>query len=156
MKIGFYAPMKAPDYPSPSGDRTIARLLIEAMTQAGHDVRLMSQHRSIDIGGDLENQGKIREQSASEVARILDQLPHHSNSIDLWFTYHLSHKAPDWLGPEVCEEFGIPYVVAEASYAPKQKNGPWREGCPVLKLHLGTRQALFPSTLATTSAFSPF
>ena len=95
MRIGFYAPMKAPDHPSPSGDRTLAQLLIEAMTQAGHDVRLMSRHRSIDISGDLENQRKIREQSTPEVARILDQLQNHSHSIDLWFTYHLFHKAPD-------------------------------------------------------------
>ena len=128
MKIGFYAPMKAPEHPSPSGDRTLARLLIEAMTQAGHDVRLMSRHRSIDISGDLENQRKIREQSTSEVARILDQLQNHSHSIDLWFTYHLFHKAPDWLGPKVCEKLDTPYVIAEASYAPKQKHGPWREG----------------------------
>lgn len=128
MRIGFYAPMKAPDHPSPSGDRTLAQLLIEAMTQAGHDVRLMSRHRSIDISGDLENQRKIREQSTPEVARILDQLQNHSHSIDLWFTYHLFHKAPDWLGPNVCEKLDIPYVIAEASYAPKQKNGPWCEG----------------------------
>ncbi|MBE30594.1 MAG: glycosyl transferase [Acidiferrobacteraceae bacterium] len=156
MKIGFYAPMKAPDYPSPSGDRTIARLLIEAMTQAGHDVRLMSQHRSIDIGGDLENQGKIREQSASEVARILDQLPHHSNSIDLWFTYHLSHKAPDWLGPEVCEEFGIPYVVAEASYAPKQKNGPWREGLSSVETALGHAAGIISLNPRDHECIQPF
>ena len=128
MRIGFYAPMKAPDHPSPSGDRTLAQLLIEAMTQAGHDVRLMSRHRSIDISGDLENQRKIREQSTPEVARILDQLQNHSHSIDLWFTYHLFHKAPDWLGPNVCEKLDIRYVIAEASYSLKQKNGPWCEG----------------------------
>lgn len=45
-----------------------------------------------------------------------------------WFSYHLYHKAPDWLGPHVSRELGIPYVVAEASLAPKQSDGPWREG----------------------------
>ena len=128
MQIGFYAPMKAPDHPSPSGDRTLAQLLIEAMTLAGHNVEVMSQQRAIDISGDLENQEKIREQSAAEATRILDQLQHSTHSIDLWFTYHLFHKAPDWLGPRICERLDIPYVVAEASYSPKQKNGPWQAG----------------------------
>jgi len=128
MQIGFYAPMKAPDHPSPSGDRTLAQLLIEAMTLAGHNVEVMSQQRSIDISGELENQEKIREQSTAEATRILDQLQHSTHSIDLWFTYHLFHKAPDWLGPRICEVLDIPYVVAEASYSPKQKNGPWQEG----------------------------
>ncbi len=45
-----------------------------------------------------------------------------------WFTYHLYHKAPDWLGPLVSEALGIPYILAEASYSPKQLNGPWHNG----------------------------
>ena len=47
---------------------------------------------------------------------------------DLWFTYHLYHKAPDFLGPAITRALGIPYVAAEASYAPKQAGGPWAEG----------------------------
>ena len=43
---------------------------------------------------------------------------------ELWFTYHLYHKAPDWLGPRIAGALGIPYVVAEASFAPKQAGGP--------------------------------
>ncbi|MCY4220993.1 MAG: glycosyltransferase family 4 protein, partial [Thiotrichales bacterium] len=46
----------------------------------------------------------------------------------LWFTYHLYHKAPDWIGPRVSHRLGIPYLVAEASHAPKQARGPWRHG----------------------------
>src|SRR5258708_24281091 len=47
---------------------------------------------------------------------------------ELWFTYHLYYKAPDWLGPAVSEALGIPYVIAEASYAPKRAHGPWAFG----------------------------
>ncbi|MEP6658046.1 MAG: glycosyltransferase family 4 protein, partial [Betaproteobacteria bacterium] len=47
---------------------------------------------------------------------------------ELWFTYHLYHKGPDWLGPTVCRALGIPYVVAEASIAAKQRDGPWAAG----------------------------
>ncbi len=44
---------------------------------------------------------------------------------DAWFTYHLFYKAPDWIGPKVSKALDIPYIVAEASHAPKRKNGGW-------------------------------
>jgi glycosyltransferase involved in cell wall biosynthesis len=47
---------------------------------------------------------------------------------DVWFTYHLHHKAPDFPGPLVSRALGIPYVVAEASIAPRQRDGPWAAG----------------------------
>ena len=46
----------------------------------------------------------------------------------LWFTYHLYYKAPDWLGPAVSRALGIPYVVAEASHAAKRQGGAWDVG----------------------------
>ena len=45
-----------------------------------------------------------------------------------WFTYHLYHKAPDWIGPRISETLKIPYIIAEASYAAKQSGGPWDSG----------------------------
>ena len=47
---------------------------------------------------------------------------------ELWFTYHLYYKAPDWLGPAVSRALGIPYVVAEASHAAKREGGAWDVG----------------------------
>ncbi|HKK30828.1 MAG TPA: glycosyltransferase family 4 protein, partial [Alphaproteobacteria bacterium] len=44
---------------------------------------------------------------------------------DVWFTYHLYYKAPDWIGPLAADAWGIPYLVAEASHAPKRRGGPW-------------------------------
>jgi glycosyltransferase involved in cell wall biosynthesis len=52
----------------------------------------------------------------------------HKPRPDLWLTYHLYHKAPDWLGPEIATRLGIPYLLAEASYAPKQAGGRWDLG----------------------------
>jgi glycosyltransferase involved in cell wall biosynthesis len=40
----------------------------------------------------------------------------------------LYHKAPDWLGPRVSAALGIPYLVAEASFAPKRAGGAWDLG----------------------------
>ena len=59
MLIAFYAPMKPPDHPAPSGDRRIARLLIQALERAGHRVELASRFCSRDPQGDPERQSRL-------------------------------------------------------------------------------------------------
>ncbi|RED51330.1 glycosyltransferase family 4 protein [Aestuariispira insulae] len=123
MKIAFYAPLKAPDHPVPSGDRRMARLLMAALEKAGFDVELVCRFRSFDGKGDGANQEKLRREAETEADWLCDHV-----EADLWFTYHLYHKAPDWIGPAVSSKLGIPYWLAEASFAPKQLNGPWHQG----------------------------
>ena len=134
MRVAFYAPLKAPDHPVPSGDRAIAGLLLAALERAGAtrgwEVDVASRFRSFDGAGDADRQARLREIGA----RIADRLLHRYREVpvrrrpDLWFTYHLYHKAPDWIGPVVSERLGIPYLVAEASHAPKRARGRWRHG----------------------------
>jgi glycosyltransferase involved in cell wall biosynthesis len=130
VKIAFYAPMKPPTSPVPSGDRLIGRLLIKALADAGHTVELMSRFRSFDGVGSAARQRRLQAiglKLANRIARR--QLKHPVvERPKLWFTYHLFHKAPDWIGPQVAKQLSIPYVVAEASYAPKQAGGPWETG----------------------------
>ena len=38
MRVAFYAPLKPPGHPIPSGDRHIARLFLEALRRAGHQM----------------------------------------------------------------------------------------------------------------------
>ena len=46
MRVAFYAPLKPPDHPTPSGDRRMARLLMEALRAGGHVPVLASRFRS--------------------------------------------------------------------------------------------------------------
>lgn len=127
--VVFYAPMKPPTHSTPSGDRRMARLLIRAWQGGGYTVELASRFRSYDRG-DKKRQARLKDVGERLAERLIakyrarppDQRPR------LWFTYHLYHKAPDWLGPMVSAALNIPYVVAEASYAPKQQGGPWDLG----------------------------
>lgn len=130
MIVAFYAPMKPPDHPTHSGDRLIARLFLEALKRGGHTPALASRFRSFEGHGDVRRQHRLRavgERLAARVVRRLRRLGPGERP-DCWFTYHLYHKAPDWIGPKVCGALDIPYVVAEASVAPKQARGPWRDG----------------------------
>ena len=129
MQIAFYAPMKSPEHPNPSGDRRIAQLLMRALDQGGHQVHLASQLRSYEGLGDLAAQMAIKLEAERQALDLLNAYRDKKISRpQLWFTYHLYHKAPDWIGPRICQALNIPYVIAEASYAPKQSGGPWDFG----------------------------
>jgi glycosyltransferase involved in cell wall biosynthesis len=129
MRIAFYAPLKPPDHPVPSGDRQIAQLFLAALRLAGHDPVLVSRFRSYEGYGDALRQARL----AVLGKRIADRLLRHCLEFpeftpELWFSYHLYHKAPDWLGPTVTGALGIPYVVAEASVTPIERCDPWAAG----------------------------
>jgi len=126
MRIAFYAPLKPPSHPVPSGDRRIGRLLLKALRHAGHDVRAVSRFRAYEGKGDLTAQQELRRRGGAVATRLAGRLRRWRPQ--LWFTYHLYHKAPDWLGPPVAKQLGIPYVVAEAAYAPRRSAGRWPEG----------------------------
>jgi glycosyltransferase involved in cell wall biosynthesis len=129
MRIAFYAPLKPPDHPVPSGDRRIAGLLLEALRAAGHRPFVASRLRSYDGDGDPARQARLGAIGGA-IARLLSRQWRCDPSAapDLWFTYHLYYKAPDWLGPALSTALDIPYVVAEASSAPKRRGGGWDIG----------------------------
>jgi glycosyltransferase involved in cell wall biosynthesis len=130
MRVTFYAPMKPPDHPTPSGDWRIARLLMSALRLAGHEVETASRLRSWEGAGDAARQARVQrlgERMAQRLIRRYLGRPA-SKRPDAWLTYNLYHKAPDWLGPAVADALSIPYIVAGASVAPKQAGGPWSSG----------------------------
>jgi hypothetical protein len=128
MRIAFYAPLKHPDHPTPSGDRRVARLLVEALRRSGHEVAIASRLRSFVAQGDAARQARIARIGTRMADRLLRRYRKHGNAPRLWLTYHLYYKAPDHLGPRVARELSIPYVAVEASIADKRANGPWDIG----------------------------
>jgi glycosyltransferase involved in cell wall biosynthesis len=138
VPIAFYAPLKSPAHPSPSGDRTMARLLLKALAAAGFAPQLASEVRTYDGRGELALQAQLREESLAEADRLIARyrtLPAGQRP-RAWFTYHVYYKAPDWLGPRVAEALAVPYLVAEGSRAAKRAAGPWALG------HAGSEAAL--------------
>lgn len=128
IPIAFYAPLKSPNHPAPSGDRTMARLLLRALRAAGFAPDLASELRSLDLRGDAGLQADLRAAAEAEADRIASGCRNGREAPRLWFTYHNYFKAPDWIGPRVSGALGIPYVVAEGSRAAKRAGGSWALG----------------------------
>ena len=128
MKIAFTAPMKPLDHPVPSGDRTMGRLIVKALEGSGHEVAIASTFRSWRKGGSGEIQGAVRAEALQEADRITKDWQASGYRPDLFLTYHLYHKAPDWIGPALADRFDLPYAIVEASRAPKRQTGDWAFG----------------------------
>ncbi len=136
--VAFYAPIKPPGHPTPSGDRRMARALIAALAAAGRPVELASRLRSYDRTGDPVRQRRIEALGGRLAGHLLrryrkrppDRRP------QAWLTYHAYHKSPDWLGPSVADGLGIPYLLAEASFAPRRADGPFA------RAHAATERAI--------------
>jgi glycosyltransferase involved in cell wall biosynthesis len=124
MKIAFYSPLKSPNHPVPSGDRLMARLLMQALEIAGHEVRVVSELRSFLSDPSEPAQNSLNQSAAVEVETIAAKWAAEDKP-DLWLCYHPYYKAQDLLGPELCRRFNIPYTTAEASYSRRRDTMGW-------------------------------
>nr|WP_184436617.1 glycosyltransferase family 4 protein [Roseospira goensis] len=149
--------MKAPDHPVPSGDRQIARGFVAALDRAGFAPALACRFRAWEGRGDAGRQARLARAGlwlADRLARHWAVRPSEERP-RLWFTYHLYHKAPDWLGPAVSARLGIPYVVAEASRALKQQHGPWARGFAAAEAALAQAAAVVAMTARGAHGLAP-
>src|SRR5215831_6470199 len=148
MRVLLHTPLKPPDDPTPSGDREMARGLLRLLRWLGHRVVMPPESR-VPAGvpapeGHLRGERRARAQAARLIARWRALAPRHPERFDLWFTYHCYYRKPDWLGPLVSRALGIPYVIAEASHAPRRAQGPTRLG------HRAVERALAAADLVLT------
>jgi glycosyltransferase involved in cell wall biosynthesis len=142
-RIAFYAPLKPPDHPRPSGDRQMARMLFAALRRAGYDVQLASRYIAYSKRPDAALMQERRAGALLEAQRLLRAWEATGQRPDLWFCYHPYDKAPDWIGATVCEALGIPMVAAEpcrTQQEPAAAWAPWRgeaqRGLAMAALHL--------------------
>ena len=157
MRVAFYAPLKPPDHPVPSGDRRVAQQITAALAMAGHDVELAARLRSFDGNGDGERQTRLASMGGRLAQRYIHRLYGRpfAERPRAWLTYHLYYKAPDWIGPRVATKLGIPYVVIEASVAQKRAGGPWSLGHEATIAALARAAAVISLNAADEAGIAP-
>lgn len=148
MRVLLHTPLKPPDSPTPSGDREMARGFARLLGSLGHRVVMPAASRVAagvpPASAHLGLERRARAQAARLIARWRALPAGHPERFDLWFTYHCYYRKPDWLGPIVTRALDIPYVLAEASHAPRRAYGPTRLG------HRAVERALAAADLVVT------
>jgi len=123
--IAFYSPLKPAGHPIPSGDRLMARMLIDCLVHAGYRTDIASTLRVfLKDSGDEHYKNQQMALADQEIQR-LTKLWQQQGAPTLWFCYHSYFKSPDLIGPQLCDAFAIPYVTAEASYSHRRNQGVW-------------------------------
>ncbi len=148
MRVLLHTPLKPPDSPLPSGDREMAAGLARLLRHLGHRVAMPALSRAVPGVPKPETHLALQRRARAQAARLISRwraLPaRHPERFDLWFTYHCYYRKPDWLGPLVTRALGIPYVIAEASHAPRRAQGATRLG------HRAVERALAAADLVLT------
>ncbi|MFK8253191.1 glycosyltransferase family 4 protein [Ancylobacter terrae] len=127
MRVLFLAPLKPPDDPVPSGDRTMARLFARLLGRLGYEVELATRLRAHVPVPTPERWAGLTAAAAAETARLLAAERGRTPPACV-FTYHNYYKAPDLVGPALAAALGVPYVIAEAARKPSRAQGAFAEG----------------------------
>ena len=143
MRIAFYAPMKSPRHPVPSGDRLMARQLMRALELIDAEVRLASELRAYIKATDTVGLEDEMRAGDSEARRIIREWEAEGWRPDVWFCYHPYYKALDWIGGSVVSHFGAVHVTAEASYPPGRRAGRWQSRVEALAAYLTSADCHF-------------
>jgi len=132
-RIAFFAPIKPPDHPIPSGDRLIAQNLIKALELGGRKVELASRYICYSKKHDANILSERKSGALTEAKRLVESFTSRAQQDrpHIWITYHPYCKAPDWIGPIVSKALGIPYITIEAARTGQGGEAdpwkPWRE-----------------------------
>lgn len=103
----------------------MARQIVTLLERLGHRVEIVPAERS--FMREPNEAELIANQAAAQelIERQAQAWQAPAKRPDLFFTYHCHYRAPDLVGPALVERFALPYVLAEASDAPKRFEGPW-------------------------------
>ncbi|WP_187968068.1 glycosyltransferase family 4 protein [Aquibium microcysteis] len=140
-RIAFYAPLKPPGHPIPSGDREIARNLLKALALAGFDPFVASEAIAYQKRPSAALFLDRKARCEAETERLLAAWrTEPALRPDVWMTYHPYCKAPDWIGPPLCRALDIPYVTVEACRTRQDTDTDWADGRAVVQA--AVRQAV--------------
>jgi glycosyltransferase involved in cell wall biosynthesis len=143
MRVLVHAPLKPPDHPVASGERAMARLLVEALARAGYRPEWASHLRMLDRHGDEALMQRLADEAKAQAQTLIAQVKASDAQPPVaFFTYHVFYKAPDLIGPLVSRALGIPYVVAEGSRAPKRAGGRFALGHALAEAALDAADAV--------------
>jgi glycosyltransferase involved in cell wall biosynthesis len=141
----FYTPLKHPFQAEASGDREIARALLDGLRACGFEPevasRLLTWRREFDpaVAGRLDRAAALTVETL--VRRYRRRPP--PRRPRLWMTYQNYHRCPDLLGPAVATALDIPYVLVDTAVSTRSRRTAFRPWVSAARLAVRRADLIF-------------
>jgi glycosyltransferase involved in cell wall biosynthesis len=141
----FYTPLKHPAEAEASGDREIARLLLDGLAAAGFAPELASRLLTWRRSFEPLDAVRLERLASLTAARLVASYGRRNPARRprLWITYQNYHRCPDLLGPAVATALGIPYVLVDTAVSWKPRRTAFRPWLSAARLALRRADLLF-------------
>jgi glycosyltransferase involved in cell wall biosynthesis len=141
----FYTPLKHPFEREPSGDRQIARRLMEGLGAVRFEPelasRLLTWRREFEPGA-AERLDRAAALVVETLVRRYRRRPP-AGRPRFWMTYQNYHRCPDLLGPAVSTALDIPYVLVDAAVSARSRRSAFRPWVSAARLAARRADLLF-------------
>jgi len=156
LRIAFHTPLNPIGDGGVSGDRRMARQLVAALESLGHVVEPVTAPKTYFREADPARFARCAADAARLREALLAGYEKGQPRPDLWFTYHNYYRSPDFLGPAMAAELGIPYVTAESSDSTRRATGPWAAQTEVVRHGLAAGDVHFYFTDRDRQGLEPW
>lgn len=143
--VTFYTPLKHPFQREVSGDRQIARMLMDGLRACGFEPELASRmltwRRAFEPGGAERLERAAALMVETLVRRYRRRPP--ARQPRFWMTYQNYHRCPDLLGPTVATALNIPYVLVDSAVSTSSRRTPFRPWVSAARLAVRRANLIF-------------
>ena len=141
----FYTPLKHPFQAEASGDRQIARALLEGLRACGFEPevasRLLTWRREFEPAV-AERLDRAAALTVETLVRRYRRRPS-ARRPRLWMTYQNYHRCPDLLGPAVATALDIPYVLVDVAVSTRSRRTAFRPWVSAVRLAVRRADLIF-------------
>lgn len=127
-QVAFYTPLKHPFQQEVSGDRQIARMLLDGLRACGAEPEVASLLCTWRRTFDPAEAVRLERAAALTVETLVRRYRRRQSARRprLWMTYQNYYRCPDLLGPAVATALGIPYVLVDAAVSTASRRTAFR------------------------------
>lgn len=143
--VAFYTPLKHPWEREASGDRQLARMLMDGLRACDFEPELASRMLTWRRG--FEPLAALRlDRTATLIVETLVRRYRRrppAGRPRFWMTYQNYHRCPDLLGPAVATALDIPYILVDSSVSTTSRRTPFRPWVSAARLAVRRANLIF-------------
>lgn len=143
--VAFYTPLKHPFQPEASGDRQIARMLLDGLRACGGEPEVASLLCTWRRTFDPADAARLERAAALTVETLVRRYRRRAPDRRplAWMTYQNYSRCPDLLGPAVATALEVPYVLVDAAVSTASRRTPFRPWVSAARLAVRRADLIF-------------